>query len=161
MSQRDRESGTSTTTTTAAPSRASRRNQAAGSTVAQAFALGIPADLNDQVESVEIEFVHDGKGGFSVPSVSGFSGARVTERIQEAAPPHAIVVVRPKRPERDENTRVRQEARTLDFTGSELTFTANGIAGLRLNERNSIPLVGRLPAGDAPKAVSEGVVATG
>ena len=126
------------------------------------LALAIPPDLKDRIESVEVEFVHDGKGKASVSkTVQGFSGATVKERIQPAAPPHAIIVVRAKRPERNPDTRVREGIRVLDAYGTEFTYTANNTPNLALNERNSIPLVGRLPAGDAPQAVSEGVVATG
>ena len=126
------------------------------------LALAIPPAAKDRVESVEVEFVHDGKHKASVSkSIAGFSGATVTERVQQGAPPHAIVVVRAKQPERDPDTRVRQSARVLDAYGTEVTFTANGIPGLALGERNSIPLLGALPQGDAPKAVSEGLVATG
>jgi hypothetical protein len=113
------------------------------------------------VESVEVEFVHDGKGKFKVPSIDGFTGAKVSERVQVAAPPHAIVIVRAKTPEPDAETGVQSLTRTLDSYGVAPTYTANGISGLALGERNSIPLLGTLPAGDAPKAVSEGVVATG
>jgi hypothetical protein len=126
------------------------------------LAIAIPSTLDDKIESVEVEFVHDGKGKASVSGkIDGFSGAKITERVQPAAPPHAIVVIRPKAPEPMGDSRVLSEARVLDRYGVEPTFTANGVAGLRLNERNSIPLLGLLPQGDAPKAVSEGVVATG
>ena len=126
------------------------------------LALAIPPAAKDRIGSVEVEFVHDGKYKTSVSkTIQGFSGARVTERVQQGAPPHAIVVVRAKQPEADENTRVRRESRVLDAYGTEVTYTANGIPGLALGERNSVPLLGALPQGDAPKAVSEGLVATG
>jgi hypothetical protein len=128
------------------------------------LAIAIPSSLDERIEAVEVEFVHDGKGKASVSGgldVPRGIKAKVTERVQQAAPPHAIVVVRTKRPERDEATRVRQSTRVLDRYGTEPTYTANGVPGLALNERNSIPLLGLLPQGDAPKAVSEGVVATG
>ena len=166
-----------TTTTTAAPEQKARANAGAKAkevdpgimqdtkdrpfeAATDLFAIAIPAAAEKYVDSVEVEFVHDGKGEFKAPSV-GYKGAKVSERVQQGAPPHAIVVVRAKAPERDEDTGIRSEDRTLDFTGAALSYAVGNVGGLALNERNSIPLLGTLPAGDAPKAVSEGLVATG
>jgi hypothetical protein len=174
MAQRDRDESTGTTTTststtTASPDQGSgrARTKEASSeaekpfeTAASLFAISIPPALERKVETVEVEFVHDGKGDFKAPSV-GYKGAKVTERVQQGAPPHAIVTVRAKAPERNEDTGIRSEDRTLDFTGAALSYAVGNVGGLALNERNSIPLLGTLPAGDAPKAVSEGLVATG
>jgi hypothetical protein len=153
---------TTTTTTTAAPRSQGKAAQASSDdTFETSFSLFVPKSIQDQVESVEVEFVHDGKGKFQVPSIDGFTGAKVSERVQVAAPPHAIVIVRAKQPEPDADTGVQSLTRTLDAYGVAPTYTVNGISGLALGERNSIPLLGTLPAGDAPKAVAEGVVATG
>ena len=150
---------TSTSTTTAAPEKEERARARSASSQKTEIGSFIPASVADQVESTEIEFVHDGKA--SKDDYTFPSGATVTERIQPAAPPHLIVTIRTKRPERDADTGVRGSDRLLDAFGVETTFTMLGRSDLRFNERNSIPLLPHLPAGDAPKAVAEGVVATG
>ncbi len=108
--------------------------------------------IKDRIDSIEMEFVHDGKGKASLSG--GGKGVNLTERVQQGAPPHLIVVVRTKKGEPGED-------RVLDPYGSEYTYAIGGASALRFNERNSIPLLGLLPQGDAPKAVSEGTVATG
>ena len=120
------------------------------------FDLGafIPPVARDQVASTEIEFVHDGKGETKLSGADSAKGTTVTERIQQGAPPHLIVTIRTK-------PREAGSDRLLDNYGVEPTFTMLGRTDLRFNERNSIPLLGTLPAGDAPKTIAEGAVATG